>query len=181
MLSELQTKLKNVSGHRENRQILAGLVLNNSSFYPELIGISLDNLDKNGHKACWILECVSYEKLDWLLPYLDVFCSKIGILEHESSIRPMAKICLLLVNSHFKDGEISLTENQLQSLTEVCFDWLLKDTKVATKCYSMRSLHFLGNHYEWIHPELKIILEKEYRNHSAAYKAVSREILKKIK
>ena len=61
------------------------------------------------------------------------------------------------------------------------FDWLMTDVKVASKCYAIRALHFLGNHFDWIHPELKIILEKDCRNHSSAYKAVGREILKKIK
>jgi hypothetical protein len=68
----------------------------------------------------------------------------------------------------------------LQAITEACFDWLITDTKVASKCYAIRILHLLGNQFYWIHPELKIILEKEYRNHSAGYKAVFREILKKI-
>jgi hypothetical protein len=88
---------------------------------------------------------------------------------------------MLLAISHFKKKEIQLTENQLQQITECCFDWLISDVKVASKCYAIRTLQLLGNHFDWIHPELKIILEKDYTYHSAAYKAVGREILKKIK
>ena len=87
--------------------------------------------------------------------------------------------CLTTLTRHEK--EILLSENQLQQITETCFDWLIKDTKVASKCYAIRALHLLGKHFDWVHPELKIILEKDYINHSAAYKAVGREILKKIK
>jgi hypothetical protein len=39
----------------------------------------------------------------------------------------------------------------------------------------------LGKHFDWIYPELRIILNKDYQYNSAAYKAVAREILKKIK
>jgi hypothetical protein len=39
----------------------------------------------------------------------------------------------------------------------------------------------LGKHYDWIHPELKAILDKDYNSHSPAYKAVEREIFNKIK
>ena len=129
----------------------------------------------------WVLEMLCYEKIGWIQDYLDFFCSNIKLLTDDSAIRPAAKICMLLTIAHFKKKEIQLTENQMQQITETCFDWLLTDVKVAAKCYSIRALHLLGNHFDWIHPELKIILDKEYNNHSAAYKAVGREILKKIK
>ena len=45
----------------------------------------------------------------------------------------------------------------------------------------MRTLYNLGKHYDWIYPELKTILNKDFPNHSAAYKAVAKEVLKKIK
>jgi hypothetical protein len=47
--------------------------------------------------------------------------------------------------------------------------------------YAMRTLYLLGNHYNWILPELKTIITKDYPNHSSAYKAVAKEVLKKIK
>jgi len=111
---------------------------------------------------------------------LDFFCSNIKHLKNNSAIRPASKICLLLAFSHFKKKEIILSDIQLQQITEPCFDWLIKNTKVASKCYFICTLHILGHHFNWIYPELKIILEKDYASHSAAYKAVGREILKKI-
>jgi hypothetical protein len=39
----------------------------------------------------------------------------------------------------------------------------------------------LGQHYDWIHPELKTVITKDFPNHTAAYKAVAKEVLKKIK
>lgn len=45
----------------------------------------------------------------------------------------------------------------------------------------MRSLQLLGKEYDWIHPELETILTKDFSAHTAAYKAVSKDILKKIK
>jgi hypothetical protein len=181
MHTKFYEKLNDVSGFREKRQILANEVLLNPSLLIELIPLCFLTADTNSHKACWILELFCYEKLEELNPYLDYFCSNIKILTAESAIRPIAKVCQLLAISHFKKKEILLTEHQLQGITEACFDWLITDTKVASKCYAMRTLHLLGNQFDWIHLELKIILEKDYANHSAAYKAVSREILKKIK
>lgn len=181
MHTEFQKKLDSVTVHRANRHKYADEVLDNPELFPELVQQCFLASNKNAAKSCWILELVCHEKLEWLQEYLDFFCSNIKNLTDDRAIRPAAKICLLLTISYFKKNEIQLTENQLQQITETCFDWLLKNTKVASKCYAIRALHLLGNHFDWIHPELKVILDKDYTNHSAAYKAVGREILKKIK
>jgi len=182
MSSELQTKLNYLKAYRENRLMVAQDVLENPSLFKELVSICFSPLDKNNHKACWILEFVSYEELIWLQPHLDFFCSNLKILKDESSIRPIAKVVQLLVKSHYKKNQnsIQLSEANLQDCIEASFDWLINDVKVATKAYSIRTLYVLGNHYDWIHPELQIILNKDYADHSAAYKAVAKEVLKKI-
>ncbi|BFM42390.1 hypothetical protein CFS9_10310 [Flavobacterium sp. CFS9] len=182
MSSELQTKLDYVKAYRENRLNVANEILENPSLFEELVSICFIPSDKNNHKACWIMEFVSYEKLIWLQPYLDFFCSNLKVLKDESAIRPIAKVVQLLVKAHYKKPEngIFLSETNLQDCIEASFDWLINDVKVATKAYSIRTLYILGNHYDWIHPELQVILNKDYGDHSAAYKAVAKEVLKKI-
>jgi len=179
--TEFQKKLEYVTGHRVNRQKYADEVLHNKELFPELIRLCFDVSNKNSSKACWILEFVCYQKLEWMEDYLDFFCCQIKNLKDESAIRPIAKICQLLVLSHFKKKEFKLSEKHLEEITESNFDWLINDTKVASKAYSMRTLYILGQHYNWIHPELKTIITKDFPNHSAAYKAVAKEVLKKIK
>jgi hypothetical protein len=179
--SKFQKSLEYVTGYKANRLQYTILVLDNPELFPELIRLCFLTSYQYAAKACWVLELVCNEKLQWLEDHLDFFSSNIQNLKDESAIRPAAKICLLLALSHFKKKEIQLIENQLQQITETCFDWLTTDVKVASKCYAIRTLHLIGNHYKWIHPELKIILQKDYTTHSAAYKAVGREILKKIK
>jgi len=183
MSSELQTKLDYVYPCRASRSLLAHEILENHFLYDELVSICFSTSDKNHHRACWVLEYVSYEKLLWVQPHLDFFCSNLKFLKEESAIRPIAKVMQLLVKSHYQKEEngIILSEENLQDCIETSFDWLINDVKVATKAYSIRTLYILGKHYDWIHPELKIILDKDYANHSAAYKAVAKEVLKKIK
>lgn len=180
MLTEFQKKLNYVTGYRINRLKYANEVLNNPSLFPELIQSCFLILDKNTHKACWILEFVCYEKLEWMQEHLDIFCTNIKNLNDESAIRPIAKICQLLVSSHYKNEKVQLSENQLQEIIESCFDWLINDTKVASKVYAMQTLYILGNQYDWIFPELKTIIIKDYPTHSLAYKVTAREILKKL-
>jgi len=183
MSSELQQKLEYINASRERRLEGAQFILDNENHFNELVKISFSPLDKNNHKACWILEFVSYKQLILLQPHLDFFFENLKHLKEESSLRPIAKVTQLLVKSHYKKDEngILLSEENLQNCIETSFDWLINDTKVATKAYSIRTLYELGNHYDWIHPELLIILNKDFPNHTAAYKAVAKEVLKKIK
>jgi hypothetical protein len=180
MLTELEKKIDSVTGLRADRKKYADEILKNQVLFLELIQLCFQSSYKNIAIALWILELVSYEKPEWFQEHLDFFCSNIKNISDKSAIRALSKICMLLTISHFKKKEILLTENQIQQITETCFDWLLTDTKVASKCYSIRTLHLLGKHFDWIHPELKVIIDKDYASHSAAYKAVGREILKKI-
>ena len=181
MVTEFQKNLDYVTAYRANRQKYADEVLDNRELFSELIQLCFQTSNKNAFKAIWILEFVCYQKLEWLEEHFDFFCSQIKTLKDESAIRPAAKICQLLVISHFKKKEIQLSEKHLDEIIENSFDWLINDTKVASKAYSMRTLYILGQHYDWIHPELKIIISKDFPNHTAAYKAVAKEVLKKIK
>ena len=57
---------------------------------------------------------------------------------------------------------------------------MINDEKVAPKAYAMTSLYLLGKEYSWINPELVLILERDFKMQSAAFKARARQILKKI-
>jgi hypothetical protein len=183
MLAALQKKLEYVTPCREGRLNVAHEVLENPHLLDPLVSVCFSTSDKNHHRGCWVLEFVSYEELNWLQPHVDFFCSNLKILTDDSAIRAMAKVLQLLIKSHYKKEEnsIVLSEENLQDCIEVSFDWLINDVKVATKAYSIRTLYILGNYYDWIHPELQNILNKDYGNHSAAYQAVAREVLGKLK
>ena len=152
---------------------------------PELLDLFFDicfDIDNPDHyKACWAMELIAYEKLDWFQNYLSLICEKSKLLTHESAIRPLAKVVFMLIEADNNNQTIQLTNEQRQELIETNFDWLINDSKVAAKVYAMRSLFVLGKEYDWIHPELKTILAKDFSDHTAAYKAVSKQILKKLK
>jgi hypothetical protein len=183
MQSEFHSKIEVVNSLRVSRQNAAQFVIDNPIYFKELINLSFNASISISYKACWVLEFVAFEKLEWFADYLEFIFENLKNLTNESSIRPLAKIVQQILISHYSTSKtiFSLTEKQLQNCIEINFDWLLTDTKVATKAYAMRNLYYLGNQFDWIHPELKIILEKEYNHQSAAYKAVAREVLKKIK
>jgi len=65
-------------------------------------------------------------------------------------------------------------------MTECCFDWLIINQKVANQAYAMSSLYYLGTEFDWVHPELSILLKQNIPLKSAAYKARGRMTLVKI-
>lgn len=165
------------TAHRLNREFIRDYVIQNPDKLQFLMEIAQNEKDKIHVKACWSLELIFELKLELLLPYLDDFISKIPFYKNDSAIRPASKICMFLS----KSKTIKLAEVQETKIIETCLDWLIQDEKVAAKAYSMRALYNFGKKHPWIHEELKTILSQDYPNHSAAYIAAARDILKKLK
>lgn len=181
---ELYDSLNYVDHSREKRKEMAQLILNNPNLVPHLLDIAYTIDDPISSKACWVLEFTAKEKLSYLFEYLDLFTVKIKEVHLDSSVRPIAKICEYLIIAYFsKNKNISqktLTTTHLERIAVACFDWLIGNHKVAAKAYSMTCLLFLGRKFDWIHPELKLVLEQNYASGSAAYKARARMTLAKI-
>ncbi len=164
---------------------MAQLVQQNPSWVSLLLDIAFDVDDPISSRACWVLEFMVKEHLPFIFPYVDRFVEKLGLVHLDPSVRPMAKICEYLITSYFLKSSTHtrnvLTSSHLEKIAAACFDWLITDQKVAAKAYSMTCLSLLGQKFEWIHPELKMVLEQNYALGSAAYKARARMVLAKLK
>lgn len=176
----LRQRISNSTAHRPIRDELSGEVFDNSSLFHELMEMALDLKDKNHYKACWTLELVLEKEIDWLGEYLSRFCKTLPLYKHEGAVRSVSKICLFSVKNHSKRRNGFLSPAQLQQITETCFDWLITDTKVASKAYAMRTLYLIGKNEDWVYPELQVLLQQGFHEHSPAYKAAAKEILQKI-
>ena len=181
MNEELKLEIAKSTAHRPVRDRISSQVLQNPQLFPDLLAMALDISWEHYHKACWNLELVLEKEILWLKPHLEIFCRTIAHLETEGAKRSVSKICLFAMDKHLKDKTF-LTDPQFQQIVEACFDWIIDpDGKVAAKAYSIRALFRAGKLQPWIYPELKPILEKDYRSHSAAYQVVVREVLPHLK
>lgn len=181
MENSFADKVANSTAHRASREEMCSMVLNNKKLLTELFSIALNTQNKYHYKACWILELVIETDFSALLPQLTLFCDTLHEYRHDGAIRSVSKICFIISYKWSKDNSM-LTENQLQQITEACMDWLINPNgKVANKAYAMRALYIIGQKTEWVHPELKRILEEDFTKHSAAYKSATKEILTKLK
>lgn len=164
---------------------MAELILSNPTLMGPLVKIALTDDDPISSRACWVLEFTVKQNLSYIFNYLDEFTLGLGNVHLDSSVRPLAKICELLIKAYFSKkpnlSQTKLTDEHLERIATACFDWLIGNHKVAPKAYSMTSLLLLGRKFDWILPELKMVLEQNYADGSAAYKARARMTLAKIK
>lgn len=182
---ELYKHLTFVDSSRENRLKNAEMVLNDISLLPLLLDVLFKVDDKVSCKAAWVLEFVCNENLEVIIPYLDEYTENISKVHLDSAVRPVAKICELLVKAYYSKQDNNLKKSlksvYQERIIETCFDWMITNQKVAVKAFAMSSLYLLGQDNDWVHPELIMILERDFNSESAAFKARARHILKKIK
>ena len=178
MDSGLYQRIANSSAHTQNRIDNGTFMVQNPHLLQDLITFSFDVKDKLHIRACCILEKVFELQIALSFPNLDFICENLCQLKNDSAIRSLSRFIMLLVQDNAKKKH--LTEYQLEKITEVCFDWLISDIRIAPKVHAIYTLFELGKAQNWIHPELKIILEQDSAKHSAGYKVASRETLRKI-
>ena len=167
---------------RENRQRVADIVLENQNLFKDLVTLTFKVDDKNSIKAAWILEWIcTHHHLNWIIPHLDEFSNNISTLKFDSAIRPCAKICEHLANAFYasKENDIkkTLTNTQIDKIISCGFDWLITPQKIAVRAYTMNTLYLFGLERDWIHPELKHLIETKIIHESKGCKARGKHIL----
>lgn len=179
LIQEL-TSMKNAA--RVHRSSLCKFVLDNRDLIPHLVNISFDTENKLSIRAAWILEFVTKDSLDNIIPYINQITSQMSKLKFDSSKRPIAKICDLIVEDYFKnkDSVILLNKKNINEIISCCFNWMLGQEKVAVEAYSMNILYLLGKDQKWIHEELKHILIDNMNEKSCGYKSRGKKIIKWI-
>lgn len=183
--NQLYTELNYVNHSREKRLYYANLLINNPDLVPKLLDILFMVDDKISPRAAWVFEFMCGKNIEEIIPYLDRFINEMDKVHLDSAVRPVAKVCEYLALAYYAKTEnkiqTSLLPKHKEKIIETCFDWMINDEKVAVKAYSMISLLMFGRDYDWVHPELVTILERDYASQSAAFKARSRHIFKKLK
>jgi hypothetical protein len=183
-LKTFTEKLETLKAYRKERENLADRILEHPEKFEPLLNTCFQIDETISFKAAWVLELVCIQKPQLLYPHLELFISGLPKVYKHQAVRPLAKICEVLLTLYYKNHHLPtrtfLTKSHREQLTEICFDWLISSQKVAAKAYAMQCLFLLGRDFNWVHPELKIILEKDFSSEQLAFKARARHILKKL-
>ena len=175
---ELLERIEKSSAHTQNRVENATYILQNPSLLPELISFSFNIENKLHIRTCYILDKVFELQLDLAMPFIDFICENLNKLKNDSAIRCISRSIHFIVLDNIKKKYLS--EINIEKITIVCLDWLISDVRVAPKAHAIYILFELGKNLNWIHPELKQVLEHYIGSESVAYKSVARKILKKL-
>jgi len=182
---QLTEELKYVNHSIDKRNHYSRLFMEHPENIPLLLEIAFEVDQKISYRAAWVLEFMCCADLEHLLPHLELFSAEVHRVKFDSAKRPMAKICEALATAYYKNPQhpvrSRLKPGHRERLIETCFDWMISDEKVAVKAYAMNALYLFGTEYDWIHPELRMILEKDFATQSPAFKARARHILKRLK
>ena len=182
---QLYEELHHVNHSREKRLKYANLIIDNPELTTKLLDILFMVDDKLSPRAAWVFEFACSANIKIIIPHLDTFTEQLHKVHLDSAVRPVAKICELIAKTYDVKTNIYLknilSEAHKERIIETCFDYMINDEKVAAKAYGMVTLFLLGKEYDWVHPELKLILERDFHIQSAAFKARARHILKKLK
>lgn len=135
---ELLKRIEKSSAGTQSRINNAAFIFENIQLLPELISFSFKTENKLHIRACCILEKVFELQLELSFPFLNSICNDLKKLKNDSAIRSISRFLMLLVQDNSKKNY--LTEKQLESITEVSFDWLLEDYRVAVKHHSVYTL-----------------------------------------
>lgn len=157
-------------------------ILRQPELIPYLIECLYSQNKDHSIKAAWVLELVCLFEIRLMLPYLMDFTSRLNVLDQESAIRPVSKICSLICqhcNSNPCDpsGDEYIWKN---NIIEASFEWLTGQHKIAAQVFAMECLFLLGQNSDWILDELYSVLDKDYPNRSAGYQSRARKIMDKI-
>ena len=141
--------------------------------------------DKEGtFNASWTFDHLMRKKLIYILPFIDDFVDGLSEMQSESCIRPIAHVCEMVCEAYFKKKKTEFVQNiadeQLEKIMTACFDWLIGPMNMAPKVFSMTSLYYLGLKFEWVHPELKLVLEESYASGTTGYKNRAKKTLDKL-
>jgi len=172
------------TAEKANRDQSAKFVLDHPETFSFLIELVFEGQERINIKSAWILELVCIENIHLISTYLDYFSQNLTKITNESALRPIAKVCSFIASAYYSGSEDEihkiLTKNNIQLMIESNFDWLIGKHKIACKVFAMDTLLLFGAETDWVHEELKLILEQNIIHESAGYLAHAKKILKKL-
>lgn len=154
--------------------------------HPELFPLLLEQVfeveDPLHIRAAWTMELLSINNIGLFEEHSVYFFDNMNKVVNESSLRPVSKTCMYLIQFKSLDSVKldSIGPDQFEKIVESNFDWLIGEHKVATQVYAMDTLMMLGDKQPWIHEELKLILQRNTASGTKGYQAHARKILKNL-
>ena len=153
----------------------AFLIHQNPKYFTALLKLaSAPEDNRENILAAWIMEKYAVDQPECLESHFTLFLEGTLQQKNDSKRRPFAKLLYHYCKS--KSRRELLTHQNIDSIVEICFNYMLESQKAAPLAFAMKTLHFFKNHKAWIAEELNGYIEKKLPNSSAGFRSVVRQI-----
>lgn len=181
--NQLKTELQKLKAYKDER-VRLGIAVVKHDLLPELIKFCHPE-NEISHQACWSLEQSFLLHEESCYPYLMEIGALYEMPINSSGMRALCKISSILSKKFYskKDSIVKslLTKTIREQMVEGCFQVLITTDKTANMAYSVYTLFEFGKEFDWIYPELKLILHQKLdENYGNGFKSSARRIIAKL-
>jgi hypothetical protein len=181
---QLFDELSTLKAYKKDRVRLGSRAIEND-LMPDLINFCHPD-QVVSHQACWSLEqsFLIYEQDCY--PFLDEIADLYTTPINSSGMRSLTKIASICVKKYYSPRtnnlQSLLTITHREQMLEGCFRSLIEHVgKTANMAFATRALHELGKEFDWIYPELQVIIAQHLdRDPNSGYRACGKDTLRKI-
>ncbi len=139
------------------------------NYFKELTQCFLSNEYRLAQRAAWSVSWAARKKPELVKPYIKDLVAQLSRTDvHNAVIRNSVRVL----------EEINIPEELHGDVMNVCFAFIEKpSTPVAIKAFSLTTLFNLSKFYPEVENELKLIIENNWDNETAAFKSKGKKIL----
>ena len=175
------TKILNISASLADRKAMGDELLKSPEGVTHCLHFIFESSDNElVTKSAYALDQAIRSNLNIIKPHKILFFKALRKNESDTVKRIFAKTLELISFAYLKNT-FPLHKSEQELMISTCFDWLIKDEKVAVKAFAMQCLYNLKETQAWIEDELKAELNSQFQNASPAFQSRARHILKKLK
>jgi hypothetical protein len=161
----LEDKIQN----RKKALSIAEYACSSSKHFKELMQCFLTNEYRLAQRAAWSVSWAARKKPELIKPYIKDLVAQLSRTDvHDAVIRNSVRVL----------EEIEIPELLHADVINACFDFIEKPSvPVAIKAFSLTTLFNLSKYYPETKSELKLVIENNWDNESAAFKSRGKKIL----
>jgi|SRR5690554_76873 len=145
--------------------------------YPCSKLISLIKNANTRQKLCLLCFCDTFSRTNkvYFIKAIDQFIKLSKVENNETNKRSLSNLFLTFLNIKKQ----SFSHEQENEIIEICFSWLITDSKVATKCNCISCLSLLSKKHDWIADALYPLIEQMYPSMPVSFQSRARKVLEK--
>ena len=159
----------------DKRHFARNLVLNNNYSCDKLIGLIKQTSGKQQHRLLCFCDTLIRTHLSYFQDHFQFFIDFSTDEKHETNKRSLTNMYMVML----KNANDTLSVEQKEQLTTICFTWLLDDSLVATKSNCISCLDLLSKENQWIADELHAIIEQIYPDMPVSFQSRAKKIMER--